>query len=204
MNSKVFVVGVGHHTMEWYIRRSVLFCGLFISGSRVPSAHSIRGWPHPSACLDAGPKWELEQYKVLTALFLLIKPTRCTNFSNLFWKKLYMFRTVPLSIVRSFSLYTQQWYKIYRFSDSYLCCSFLFVLFYVLFVCKCVLYYCQQRSWLRHCATSWKVAGSISDGVIGIFHWHNPSGRTMALGPTQPLTEMSTRNVSGGVKAAGG
>ena len=24
--------------------------------------------------------------------------------------------------------------------------------------------------WLRHCATSRKVAGSISDGVIGIFH----------------------------------
>ena len=26
------------------------------------------------------------------------------------------------------------------------------------------------RSWLRHCATSRKVAGSIPDGVIGIFH----------------------------------
>ena len=25
-------------------------------------------------------------------------------------------------------------------------------------------------SWLRHCATSQKVAGSIPDGVIGIFH----------------------------------
>ena len=35
------------------------------------------------------------------------------------------------------------------------------------------------------------------------FHWHNPSGRTMPLGSTQPLTEMSTRNVSCGVKAAG-
>ena len=29
-----------------------------------------------------------------------------------------MFRTVPLSIIRSFSLYTQQWYMSYRFSDS--------------------------------------------------------------------------------------
>ena len=47
------------------------------------------------------------------------------------------------------------------------------------------------------------VAGSIPDGVFGSFHWHNPSGRTMALGPTQPLTEMSTRNISWGVKAAG-
>jgi len=39
------------------------------------------------------------------------------------------------------------------------------------------------------------VAGSIPDDVIGIFHWHNPSGRTMALGYTQPLTEMSTMNI---------
>jgi hypothetical protein len=43
-----------------------------------------------------------------------------------------------------------------------------------------------------------KVAGSIPDGVIGIFHWHNPSGLTMALGLTQPLTKMSTRDISWG------
>jgi hypothetical protein len=30
------------------------------------------------------------------------------------------------------------------------------------------------------------------------FYWHNPSGRTVALGSTQPLTEMSTRNISWG------
>jgi len=29
-----------------------------------------------------------------------------------------MFRAVPLSIIRSFSLYTQQWYMSYRFADS--------------------------------------------------------------------------------------
>jgi len=46
--------------------------------------------------------------------------------------------------------------------------------------------------WLRYCA------GSIPDGVIGIFQWHNPSDRTMALGSTQPPTEMSTRNISWG------
>ena len=56
---------------------------------------------------------------------------------------------------------------------------------------------------LTHCATSRNVAGSIPDGVIGIFHWHNPSGRTMVLGLTYPLTEMSTGNVSLGVNAAG-
>ena len=27
----------------------------------------------------------------------------------------------------------------------------------------------RWRSWLRHCATSRKVAGSIADGVTGIF-----------------------------------
>ena len=58
----------------------------------------------------------------------------------------------------------------------------------------------RWRSWLRHCATSQKVAGSIPDGVIGIFHRHNPSGRTVALGSTQPLTEMSTGNISWRVK----
>jgi hypothetical protein len=41
-----------------------------------------------------------------------------------------------------------------------------------------------------------KVACSILDGVIGIFHWHNPSGHTLALGSTQALTEVSTRNIS--------
>jgi hypothetical protein len=52
--------------------------------------------------------------------------------------------------------------------------------------------------WLRYYATNRKVAGSIPDGVIGIFHSHNPSDRTMALGSTQPLTEMSTRSISWG------
>jgi len=32
--------------------------------------------------------------------------------------KLYMFRTVPLSVISSFSLYTQQWCMPYRFADS--------------------------------------------------------------------------------------
>ena len=35
--------------------------------------------------------------------------------------------------------------------------------------------------WLRCCATNRKVAGLIPGGVIGIFHWHNPSNRTVAL-----------------------
>jgi hypothetical protein len=35
---------------------------------------------------------------------------------------------------------------------------------------------------------------------IDVFNLPNPSSRTMALGWTQPLTEMSTRNVPGGKK----
>ena len=54
----------------------------------------------------------------------------------------------------------------------------------------------RWRSWFRHCATSRKVADSIPD-------LHNRSGRNVALGLTQPLTEMSARNIYWGVKAAG-
>jgi hypothetical protein len=61
----------------------------------------------------------------------------------------------------------------------------------------------RWHSWLSHCATNRKIAGSIPDGVTGIFQWLNPSGRIVALGSTQPLTEMSTRNRSLGVKTAG-
>ena len=44
-------------------------------------------------------------------IFLKIVPTRCTNISNfIFGMKVYTFRAVPLSIIRSSSLYTQQWY----------------------------------------------------------------------------------------------
>jgi hypothetical protein len=37
--------------------------------------------------------------------------------------------------------------------------------------------------------------GSIPDKVTGIFNLPNPSSRTMFLGSTHPLTEMSTRNL---------
>jgi hypothetical protein len=46
-------------------------------------------------------------------------------------------------------------------------------------------------------ATSWKVAGSIPDEV-NFFNLPNPSSRTIVLGSTQSLTEMSTRNLPGG------
>jgi len=48
-----------------------------------------------------------------------------------------------------------------------------------------------------------KMVGSITDGVIKICHVLKPSGSTTALGSTQSLTEMSTRNTSWGLKVAG-
>jgi hypothetical protein len=40
--------------------------------------------------------------------------------------------------------------------------------------------------------------GSIRDEVIAFFNLPNPASRTMALGSTQPLTELSTRNLPAG------
>jgi hypothetical protein len=57
--------------------------------------------------------------------------------------------------------------------------------------------------WLRYCATNRKVAGSIPDGVIGIFHWHNPSDRTMALGVDSASNRNEYQEYFLGVKAAG-
>jgi hypothetical protein len=47
--------------------------------------------------------------------------------------------------------------------------------------------------WLIHYAASRNVAGSRPD-ERDFLNWPNPSDRTMALGSTQPLTEMSTRS----------
>jgi hypothetical protein len=47
-------------------------------------------------------------------------------------------------------------------------------------------------------ATSLKTAGTIPDEAIGFMSWLNPSRRAKALGSTQLLTEMSTRNLLGG------
>ena len=53
----------------------------------------------------------------------------------------------------------------------------------------------QWCSCLRHCATSRKVAGLVPDEVIGIFNRLYCSGRTAALGLTQPLILMNTRDL---------
>jgi hypothetical protein len=45
--------------------------------------------------------------------------------------------------------------------------------------------------------------GFDSQFVTRIFYSRNPSGRTMALGLTQPLIEINTKNISWGLKVAG-
>jgi hypothetical protein len=57
--------------------------------------------------------------------------------------------------------------------------------------------------WLRYCAPNRKVAGSIPDGVIEIFHCHNPSDRTMALGVDSASNRNDYQEHFLGVKAAG-
>jgi hypothetical protein len=55
---------------------------------------------------------------------LIIEPTRSLISQIYFGMKLYMFRAVPLSIISSYSLYTQQWYMVYAVpSWSCCCCS---------------------------------------------------------------------------------
>jgi hypothetical protein len=54
--------------------------------------------------------------------------------------------------------------------------------------CKNVLNYAKSK----------KVASSIPVEIIGILNLPNPSSRTMALRPTQPLTEIRARNLPGG------
>jgi hypothetical protein len=45
-----------------------------------------------------------------------------------------------------------------------------------------------------------KVAASFPDEVIGFFNRPHPSSRTMTLGSTQPLIEMSTKTFPWGKK----
>ena len=53
----------------------------------------------------------------------------------------------------------------------------------------------QWRSWLRHCATNWKVTDFIPRGFDFFVDIIVPA----TLGLTQPLTGVSTRNIFWGV-----
>jgi hypothetical protein len=60
----------------------------------------------------------------------------------------------------------------------------------------------RYRCWLRHYAISRKIPGSSPEDV-DFFNLSNPSSRTMVLGSTQFLTEMSIRNLPGGKRRPG-
>ena len=49
-----------------------------------------------------------------------------------------MFRAVPLPIIRSFSLYTQQWYMSYRYADSLLSENLYDIYIYIYIYIYCV------------------------------------------------------------------
>ena len=75
----------------------------------------------------------------------------------------------------------------------------LAVVFHIRFLTYCVRSILIVFSYFRlRFPVSLEGRGFDSDGVIGIFQWRNSSGRTMALGSTQPLTKMSTRIISWG------
>jgi hypothetical protein len=99
--------------------------------------------------------------------------------------------------------------KLNSFDIAYFCCPLKYETYVKMGQCvfmqfeqarasQCSSKFLQWHNWLRHCTTNRKVAGSIPVGVTD-----NPFGRAMALGSTQPLTEMSTRNISCRVNAAG-
>jgi len=73
-----------------------------------------------------------------------------------------------------------------------------------------------QSEWIHPSCQMWKKKSAnvtvwsllheliyITEPSSGIFHRYNSSGRTIALESTQSLKEMSTRDISLGVKAAG-
>jgi len=60
----------------------------------------------------------LRIYNNTVSGFLIINQLDKPISQSYFGMKLYVFRTVLLSIIKSFPLYTQKWYMSYRFSDS--------------------------------------------------------------------------------------
>ena len=78
----------------------------------------------------------------------------------------------------------RKWYKLLRTFNSE---EFMVVWKYK--VNLTIILVMRWCSWLGHCTTNRQVVGLISGGVIGLFHWHKPSNRTMTLVSTQPLTK---------------
>ena len=83
--------------------------------------------------------------------FLFNNTNRYTNFPNLFLSKLYMFRTVSLPIIRSFSLYNWHWYMSCSFDDSF-----------------------QARPRWNHAGRAWKLSWKLHDIPVPNVEWKSP------------------------------
>jgi hypothetical protein len=60
------------------------------------------------------------QWTIKQTFFFIIKPTRCTNFTNLFLHEtLHVSGSSSAKSSGVYSLYTRQWYMSYRFEDSF-------------------------------------------------------------------------------------
>ena len=81
----------------------------------------------------------------------------------------------------------------------------MWIFFYLFLFCEWSYWFLGTAvaQWLRHCATNRKVAGSIPDGVIGIFHWHNPSDCKYGPGVDSASNRNEYQEDFLGVNAAG-
>jgi len=66
-------------------------------------------------------------------------------------------------------------------------------------ICTWKLFALDARSGVVVWSTALQVVGLRFRSRWGYFHWHKVSGRTMALGSTQLLTQMNIRGISRGV-----
>ena len=109
----------------------------------------------------------------------------CTVFRNNGWKLLVPDFFPPTPVVRVACNNTST-----RYSPQLPFIYIHYVANYIYLLCACIKCYFQRHAVarLRHCATSRKVAGSISNGVTGIFYWPNPSCPTVSLGSSKLLT----------------
>ena len=69
-------------------------------------------------CLSLSLSLSIYIYIYICIYIYIIKPTRCTKFSNLFWNKTQRVSDGSSLYHQDFSLYTQQWHMSYRFVDS--------------------------------------------------------------------------------------
>jgi hypothetical protein len=137
--------------------------------------------------------WNSELFLTLTtnAISKILEMFRYLYFGRYFILRLFFFENVQFLTFQKFGVQ-----KILTFVIDFRTLSIPYI-FLKNSECFIILKITQWRSWLRHYATSRKVAGSRTCEVE-FFDSPNPSSRTMALVSTQPLSEISTRNLPGG------